>query len=72
MSAAPGSIRWLLGHELRLAWFGATINKGGKRRPGWGSIAVWAVGFAGLHLIAFALLHALGPGGRGAGERQDL
>ena len=65
MSAAPGSIRWLLGHELRLAWYGAAINKGGKRRPGWGSIAVWAVGFIGLHLIAFAMLRALGPGGRG-------
>jgi ABC-2 type transport system permease protein len=65
VSAAPGSIRWLLGHELRLAWYGATINKGGKRRPGWGSVAVWAVGFLGLHVIAFAMLRALGPGGMG-------
>jgi ABC-2 type transport system permease protein len=65
VSAAPGSIRWLLGHELRLAWYGAAVNKGGKRRPGWGSIAVWAVGFIGLHAIAFALWHALGRAGMG-------
>ncbi|MFJ1468147.1 hypothetical protein [Massilia orientalis] len=65
MSAAPGSILWLLGHELRLAWYGATINKGGKRRPGWPAIAVFVVGFIGLHLIAFALLRALGRDGIG-------
>jgi len=65
VSAAPGSIRWLLGHELRLAWFGAAINKDGKRRPGWGSIAVWAAGSIGLHLIAFALLRELGRAGMG-------
>jgi ABC-2 type transport system permease protein len=62
VSAAPGSIRWLLGHELRLAWYGATVNKGGKRRPGWRSIAAWALGFVLLHVLAFAALHAPGPG----------
>ena len=63
MSAAPGSIRWLLGHELRLAWYGAAVNKGGKRRPGWRSVAVWAAGSIGLHAIAFALLRELGRDG---------
>jgi ABC-2 type transport system permease protein len=63
VSAAPGSIRWLLGHELRLAWYGATVNKGGKRRTGRRSIAVWAIGAVVLHVIAFALLRALGHGG---------
>lgn len=59
MSAAPGSIRWLLGHELRLAWYGAAVNKGGRRRPGWRSIAAWAIGSIALHVLAFAMLRAL-------------
>jgi ABC-2 type transport system permease protein len=63
VSAAPGSIRWLLGHELRLAWYGAAVNKGGKRRPGWRSIIAWALGSVVLHAFAFAALRALGRAG---------
>lgn len=59
MSAAPGSIRWLLGHELRLAWYGMAAGKdgkGGKRRPGMVGIAFGVVAYAVLHVVAFALL----------------
>jgi ABC-2 type transport system permease protein len=63
VKAPPGSSRWLLRHELRLAWYGAAINKGGRRRMGWASIAVWAVAWLLLHVAAFAFLRKLGPGG---------
>ena len=71
MSATPGSIRWLLGHELRLAWYGAAASgagkegKGGKpgrRRPGMLGIALGVAGYAALHLVAFALLRKLDEG----------
>lgn len=58
MKAAPGSILWLLGHELRLAWYGSAAS-GGKRRPGIASIIVWIVAWAAIHALAFALLHGL-------------
>jgi ABC-2 type transport system permease protein len=60
VSAAPGSIRWLLGHELRLAWYGAAVNKGGKRRTGWRAVAFWLTGAVLLHVLAFAMFHELG------------
>ena len=63
MKAAPGSARWLLRHELRLAWYGAALNAGGRRRLGWGSIAVWALAWIALHVLAFAVLRKLGPEG---------
>ena len=53
MSAAPGSIRWLLGHELRLAWYGMA---GGKRRPRMAGIAIGIAAYAALHAVAFGLL----------------
>ena len=59
MKAAPGSTRWLLGHELRLAWYNSAVS-GGKRRPGILSILAWIVGWSVMHGVAFALLHALG------------
>ena len=54
MKAAPGSALWLLRHELRMTWFGAAINKGGRRKMGWASIAIWSVAWIGLHVLAFA------------------
>ena len=72
--SAPGSIPWLLAHELRLAWYGAAVNagrkggkegkegKGGKavkRRPGFVGIGFGLVGYIALHAVAFALLRKL-------------
>jgi ABC-2 type transport system permease protein len=62
VKAAPGSSLWLLRHELRMAWFGAAINKGGRRKMGWASIAVWAFAWIALHVLAFAVLHKLPTG----------
>lgn len=56
MSAAPGGIRWLLGHELRLAWYGAAAAQGGKRRAGLVAILAWIAGSAALHLLAWSVL----------------
>ena len=63
MSAPPGSSRWLLRHELRMAWYGAAVNAGGKRRMSWVSIAVWVLAWTLLHVGAFAVLRKLGPDG---------
>jgi ABC-2 type transport system permease protein len=59
VKAVPGSALWLLGHELRLAWYNSAVS-GGKRRPGIASIVVWIVAWTAMHGLAFALLHALG------------
>lgn len=59
MKTAPGSALWLLGHELRLAWYGSAVS-GGKRRPGIVSIVVWILAWAVLHAMAYGLLSALG------------
>jgi ABC-2 type transport system permease protein len=56
MKAAPGSALWLLRHELRLSWYGATLNRGGKRMPGARLLIAWTIGWALLHAFAFALL----------------
>jgi ABC-2 type transport system permease protein len=50
----PGSSLWLLRHELRMAWYGAAVNAGGRRRMGWLSIAVWVVAWTLLHVGAFS------------------
>lgn len=63
MKTAPGSSLWLLRHELRLAWYGAAINKGGRRRMGWASIAVWLLAWTTLHVLAFVVLRKVPPGG---------
>jgi len=60
VSAAPGSARWLLAHELRLAWHGGGLNKQGKRRPALRTFIFWAVASALLHLLAFFALRKLG------------
>jgi ABC-2 type transport system permease protein len=63
VKAPPGSSLWLLRHELRMAWFGAAVNAGGRRRMGWASIAVWALVWGMLHVGAFLLLRKLPAGG---------
>lgn len=63
MKATPGSILWLLAHELRLSWYGAALNKGGKRRPGLRAIAAWLLGWIFLHAFAYILLRPLGAVG---------
>ena len=58
MRAAPGSVGWLLRHELRLAWFNAAGGKetGGRRRPGNAAIALVLAGWAALHLLAWVVV----------------
>lgn len=56
MMAAPGSALWLLRHELRLSWYGATLNRGGKRMPGVRTLVTWTIAWALLHAFAFVLL----------------
>lgn len=58
MKGRPGSIGWLLRHELRLLWYGAGSGKPGKsdkppRRPGLAGLATVALAWLGLHLVAF-------------------
>ena len=55
MNVAPGSIGWLLRHELRLAWFNAAGGKegAGKRRPGNAALGLALAGWAALHLLAW-------------------
>ncbi|MFC5551244.1 hypothetical protein [Massilia aerilata] len=62
MKAPPGSSLWLLRHELRMAWYGAAINAGGRRRMGWASIAVWGLAWTLLHAGAWVLLRNLPSG----------
>lgn len=61
MSAPPGSIRWLFRHELRLLWYSAGSTKPGKdgkpaRRSGPGGLAVFALVWLGLHVLAWFLV----------------
>ena len=63
LKAAPGGIAWLLGHELRLAWYGAAVNGGSRRRPGIASMILWTVVVVLLHLFAWALLYKFRQGG---------
>lgn len=63
MRAAPGSTLWLLRHELRLAWFGTTSNKAGRRRPGVALLVAWSVGTVALHLFAWNILSPLADAG---------
>lgn len=53
---APGGILWLLRYEVRLAWYSAALNKGGKRRPGLRGLVPLLVFWIILHGVAFALL----------------
>lgn len=55
MRARPGSIRWLMWHELRLAWYSAGSGKPGKsqRRPGLAGLALVGLAWLALHAIAW-------------------
>lgn len=54
MKGAPGSIVWLLRHEIRLAWYNAAA--GTARRPGMAGLAIAAAAWLGLHGIAWIVL----------------
>lgn len=63
MRLTPGSVAWLLAHELRLGWYGAAVNARGRRRPGVTTLLAWTAGTIVLHLAAWELLRKLGPAG---------
>lgn len=60
MNAAPGSVGWLLRHELRMAWFNAAsgTNKAGvsQRRPGAATIGLAVVVWVMLHMLAWIVV----------------
>jgi ABC-2 type transport system permease protein len=58
MSAVPGSIPWLLRHELRLQWYNAGSGKPGKaaRRPGTAGLATIGAAWVALHALAWWLI----------------
>lgn len=64
-NASPGSTAWLLGHELRHAWYGAAMNRAGRRRPRVATLVIWALGWLALHAFAFGLLSKQGADGPG-------
>ncbi|MFC5513664.1 hypothetical protein ACFPOU_21410 [Massilia jejuensis] len=63
MKARPGSVPWLLRHELRLFWYArlAAGKPGAPRRANWrvagGGLLLWL----GWHAGVFAALRAIGP-----------
>ncbi|WP_314445110.1 putative ABC transporter permease subunit [Massilia timonae] len=57
MRAAPGSVGWLLRHELRLAWFNASGT--GRRRPDNAAIGLALLGWAALHLLGWVTVQRL-------------
>ena len=61
MNAPPGSVRWLLLHELRLAWFnmGSSSGSANSRRPGTTSLVLLAAGWVALHVVAWFALRRL-------------
>lgn len=61
MRLPPGSIGWLLRHELRLQWYSAGSTKPGKdgkpaRRSGPAGLAVFALAWLGLHVLAYVVI----------------
>jgi ABC-2 type transport system permease protein len=57
MSAVPTSLAWFAAHEFRLAWRDwLAMTTGGKRVRGIVLFLVLGVFYAGLHLLAFALM----------------
>ncbi len=53
----PGSLTWFAGYELRLAWRdGLAMLTGGRRVRGVVLLVTLVLLYAGLHLLAFALL----------------
>ena len=61
MRLAPGSVSWLLRHELRLAWYNAAGGKdaGGKRGMGKLALGLMLAGWAVLHLAAWVVVDKL-------------
>ena len=64
MSAAPGTVLWLLRHELRMSWYNAASGKDrhgvGARRPGNATIGLVVAGWLALHVLAWAAVRNLG------------
>lgn len=64
MSAAPGSVGWLLRHELRMAWYNAAGSRKRQdvpmRRPATSTIAVMVLGWLILHCGAWLVLRTVG------------
>lgn len=63
MNMAPGSVGWLLFHELRMAWFNAAGGKGkngiGLRRPGAVTIGLAFVVWLALHVLGWIVVRNL-------------
>lgn len=62
MMGAPGSVVWLLRHELRLAWFNAASSSNSRdaRRPGTATLLILAALWLLLHGVAWYVLRRLG------------
>lgn len=58
MKPAPGSVAWLLRHELRLSWFGAAGGKSvdGKRGPGRGAVVAFTLAGLALHGLGWVTM----------------
>jgi len=61
MRLAPGSVGWLLRHELRLAWFNAAGGKAadGRRRPGNLALGLAAAGCIAMHALGWFAVRQL-------------
>jgi ABC-2 type transport system permease protein len=61
MMLAPGSVGWLLRHELRLAWFNAAGGKAadGRRRPGNLALGLAAAGCIVMHVASWFVVRQL-------------
>ena len=61
MRLAPGSVGWLLRHELRLAWFNAAGGKAadGRRRPGNMALGLAAAGCIVMHVASWFVVRQL-------------
>ena len=74
MSTAPGSVGWLLRHELRMAWYNAAggKDKGGaaRRRPGNSTIGLMVLVWLVLHVVAWIAVRSLA--GLGSGDPRIL
>jgi len=61
MMGAPGSIGWLLRHEIKLAWYNAAPGKSNAaRRPGTAGLATVGLVWLALHGIAFFIVARAG------------
>jgi ABC-2 type transport system permease protein len=62
MKGAPGSIGWLLRHELRLAWYNAASGKpkAAPRRPGTAGLVTAGVVWLVLHAVALFVVSRIG------------